>query len=121
MPADREVWTAFYPLHTRIGAYIRSLADAQGPEAARQVYVPDRLVDNPVFEYLAYQLPVQTFAGELVSAPAQPGAQFVLPASVTPNERDTLIAQHGLDPAPILAGPAMPDGSAAAFTVYRKR
>jgi 4-amino-4-deoxy-L-arabinose transferase-like glycosyltransferase len=121
MPADREVWTAFYPLHTRIGAYVRSLADARGPEAVRQVYVPDRLVDNPVFEYLAYQLPVQTFAGELVSAPAQPGAQFVLPASMTPQERDALIAQHGLDPAPLLSGPPMPDGSAASFTVYGKR
>jgi 4-amino-4-deoxy-L-arabinose transferase-like glycosyltransferase len=121
MPADREVWTAFYPLHTRIGAYIRSLADADGPQAVRQLYVPDRLVDNPVFEYLTYQLPVQTFAGELVSAPAQRDALFVLPASVTAKERDVLIAQHGLDPTPILAGPAMPDGSAASFMVYRKR
>jgi hypothetical protein len=121
MPADREVWTAFYPLHTRIGAYIRSLADVGGPETVHQVYVPDRLIDNPVFEYLTYQLPVQTFAGELVSAPAQPDARFILPASVTPKERDTLIAQHGLDPMPILVGPAMPDDSAASFTVYRKR
>jgi 4-amino-4-deoxy-L-arabinose transferase-like glycosyltransferase len=121
MPADREVWTAFYPLHTRIGGYIRSLADAGGPETIHQVYVPDRLIDNPVFEYLTYQLPVQTFAGELVSAPAQTDDRFILPASVTPKERDALIAQHGLDPTPILVGPAMPDDSAAAFTVYRKR
>jgi hypothetical protein len=121
MPADREVWTAFYPLHTRIGAYIRSLADAGGPETVHQVYVPDRLIDNPVFEYLTYQLPVQTFAGELVSTPAQPEARFILPASVTPKERDALIAQHGLDPTPILIGPAMPDDSAASFMVYRKR
>jgi hypothetical protein len=121
MPADREVWTAFYPLHTRIGAYVRSLADARGSDAVRQVYVPDRLIDNPVFEYLTYQLPVQTFAGDLLSTPAQPGAQFILPASTTSKERDTLIAQHSLDPTPLLTGPLMPDGSAASFIVYRKR
>jgi hypothetical protein len=121
MPADREVWTAFYPLHTRIGAYVRSLADTRGAETLRQVYVPARLVENPVFEYLAYGLPVQTFAGDQVSAPAQPEAQFVFPASVAPKERDSLIAQLGLDPAPLLVGPALPDGAAASFTVYRKR
>jgi 4-amino-4-deoxy-L-arabinose transferase-like glycosyltransferase len=121
MPSDREVWTAFYPLHTRIGAYVRSLADARGPQAVRQVYVPDRLVDNPVFEYLAYQLPVQTFADDHLSAPVRPGAQFVFPASLTPKERDALIARYGLDPVPLLVGPALPDGGAASFTVYRKR
>ncbi len=50
MPADPQVWTASYPYHTRIGAYIRALADEQGPEATRQVYVPEQLADNPVFE-----------------------------------------------------------------------
>jgi hypothetical protein len=40
---------------------------------------------------------------------------------MTPKERDVLIAQHGLDPTPLLAGPALPDGDAASFTVYRKR
>jgi hypothetical protein len=121
MPVDREVWTEFYPLHTRVGAYIRSLADARGPEAVRQVYVPDQLFENPVFEYLAYQLPIQTFAGDRLSAPVQPSAQFVFPASMAPKERDTLIAQHGLDPAPLLVGPALPDGTTASFMVYRKR
>jgi hypothetical protein len=120
MPADREVWTAFYPLHTRIGEYVRDLAGERGAEAVRQIYVADRLAGNPVFGYLTFDLPVQTF-GSRLSAPALPGALFVVQGSFAQQDLRELIASHGLDPAPVLRGPPLPDGSIPAFVVYRKR
>jgi len=120
MPADRAVWTAFYPFHTQIGAYIRALADDQGPDALRQVFVPDRLVSNPVFGYLAHDLPVQTFNAQRLSAAAQSGALFIVPATTLPKELRALIAKNGLAPLPLVAGPTLPDGSGASFLVYRK-
>jgi hypothetical protein len=121
MPADRLVWTSFYPYHTQIGAYIRTLADQQGPEAARQVYVPQRLVDNPVFEYLTYGLPVQTFDAGRLSTPARVGALFVLPSTIKPPDLRVLVQQNDLGPAPVLSGPLLPDGATASFLVYRKQ
>jgi hypothetical protein len=120
MPNDRDVWTAFYPLHTRVGEYVRGLADTQGPEAVRQVYVAERLTDNPVFGYLTYGLPVQSFGARL-SAPAAPGALFVVQSSFAQAELRELIARNGLDPTPVLRGPLLPDGSLPAFVVYRKQ
>jgi Dolichyl-phosphate-mannose-protein mannosyltransferase len=121
MPADRLVWTSFYPYHTRIGAYIRALADDQGPEAARQVYVPAQLVDNPVFQYLTYELPVQTFDARRLSAPAPLGALFVLPSTIKPQDLRVLVEQNGLGPAPVASGPLLPDGATPSFVVYRKQ
>ncbi|MFL5806892.1 MAG: glycosyltransferase family 39 protein [Roseiflexaceae bacterium] len=119
MPADPLVWTSFYPYHTRIGAYIRRLADDQGPEAVRQVYVPEQLVDNPVFEYLTYALPVQTFDGRHLSAPAPPGALFVLPSTISGQAARALLEQSGLELATMATGPLLPDGATASFVVYR--
>ncbi|HEX5689171.1 MAG TPA: glycosyltransferase family 39 protein, partial [Roseiflexaceae bacterium] len=68
MPNDREVWTSVYPLHTRIGEYVRELTDTQGAQAASQVFVAERLTDNPVFGYLTYGLPVQTFGDQRLSS-----------------------------------------------------
>jgi 4-amino-4-deoxy-L-arabinose transferase-like glycosyltransferase len=120
MPADRLVWTSFYPYHTQIGAYIRTLADQQGPEAARQIYVPRRLVDNAVFEYLTYGLPVQTFDEGRLSAPAQAGALFMLPSTIKPPDLRALVQQNSLSPAPVATGPLLPDGATVSFVVYRK-
>jgi len=120
MPADREVWTAFYPLHTRIGEYVRALADAQGPQAVQQVFVSDKLAGNEVFGYLTYHLPVQTFSRRL-TARAQSGAQFVVAGSTSQADLRALIERNGLDPTPLAVGPLLPDGSTPAFVVYRKK
>jgi hypothetical protein len=139
MPTNPEVWQAFYPVHTRMGAYIRTLADEEGPQVAAQVYVPANLADNAVLRYLTHGLPVQTFRlpengvpgegtneehteperGVTLSRPAAPGARFLLSGYATPQEQAAFVRSAGLALALVRAGPLLPDGTTPSFFVYQ--
>lgn len=121
MPPDRTHWTAFYPVHTRIGAALREIATTRGPAALTQIYIPRGLSDNEVLVYLTLGLPVQTFEGTQLSAPAQPGALFFFSGYNYQRDSAPLIAALSLDPTPALLGPPLPDGSGPSWVAYRKR
>ncbi len=118
MPSDRAVWTAVYPYHTRVGAYLRQRAGEGGAAALRDLYVPAGLLDNAVFEYLAYGLEPRTYQSETPSN-AAPGSQFIVLGTLSQADVERLVRLHRLDPASAVAGPMLPDGSRPAFMVYR--
>jgi hypothetical protein len=121
MPSNPAVWTSFYPVHTKVGIFVEELADRQGVQALRQVFVPAKLAANPVFAYLAYGLPVQSFDGARLSGPAAAGALFIVSGYSYPKEAESIVAALNLEPTPLLFGAKLPDGITPSFVVYRKK
>lgn len=118
MPPRPEVFTSFYPVQSRIGAYLRGVADREGAAAAGAVYLPAGLRGDPVIDYLAHGLAFQTFEGAALSAPPPPGARFVLTGYFAEQERAGLAAVIG-PAAPELVGEPFPDGRGPTYYVYR--
>src|SRR5262249_20505033 len=121
MPPNPAVWTSFYPVHTKVGIFVEDLADHQGVQALRQVFVPAKVAANPVFTYLAYGLPVQSFDGSRLSGPAAAGALFIVPGYSYPQDTDPIIAPPPFEPSPLLFGSKLTDGITPSFVVYRKK
>jgi hypothetical protein len=121
MPPDPAVWTSFYPVHTKVGIFVQDLADHQGVQALRQVFVPAKVAANPVFAYLADGLPVQNFDGGRLSGPAASGALFIVSGYSYPKDTDSIVAAMNLEPTPLLFGARLPDGITPSFVVYRKK
>jgi hypothetical protein len=112
------VWTMFYPIHTQMGAYLRELADEQGPEALRRVYVPEGFADNSVFQYLTHGLPVQTYRNVNVPEGAQTGAILLLSGYSYQRDAQELIQNIGPQPTPTAHGPNLPGVDTPAFVGY---
>lgn len=121
MPNDPEVWRSFYPIQTRLGVYLREMADTKGTAYLDQVYVPRGLLNDPVFAYLTHGIALQSYTPADLSRPAAPEALFVTPAPFIQREVQLLAAYLGPTPIPIVRGPAFPDGSAVTFEVYQHR
>jgi 4-amino-4-deoxy-L-arabinose transferase-like glycosyltransferase len=121
MPAMPGVWQSFYPIHTRVGVYVRQVADEEGKAFARQVYVPQGLTENDVFTYLVYGLPVQNFKGDTLSRPAEPGALFVLSGYSHAKNVENLRPYIGADPPLVQEGPDLPGTGEPSFFVYRHK
>jgi 4-amino-4-deoxy-L-arabinose transferase-like glycosyltransferase len=121
MPTEPRVWLSFYPIHTRIGVYLRDIADEQGSEALRRVYVQRGLTDNAVMRYLSYGLPVATFDDGVFSRPPQSGDQFVLSGYTYEQARAELAASLDLTPQPVARGPDLPGRDTPSFVVYEAR
>jgi hypothetical protein len=118
MAYDSRVWTAFYPVHTQIGSYVREFAETHGPDALTDVYVPRTLARNDVFAFLTHGLPVQTFRSEGASPSVPPDARLIL--SGYTYQRDIAELDHTLDPAaePVARGPDLPGTDNPSFFVY---
>lgn len=121
MPTMPGVWQSFYPIHTRVGVYVRQVADQHGSAFARQVYVPQGLIENDVFTYLVYGLPVQTFKGDTLSQPAEPGALFVLSGYSHEKNVENLRPYIGDDPPLVGHGSDLPGTGTPSFFVYRHK
>ncbi len=121
MPTETRVWTSFYPVHTKIGTYLRNMANEEGPDALRRVYVAEHLTDNSVLRYLAHDLPIRTFSETELSQPAPPGALFVMSGYF--EEETVAILRPYLDPVlePVEVGPDLPGRNQPSFFVYKGR
>jgi 4-amino-4-deoxy-L-arabinose transferase-like glycosyltransferase len=119
MPANDQVWRSFYPVHTRVGAFLRDLADQRGPGALEQMYVPATLTTNAVFAYLTHGLPVRAYDSASATA-APPGSRFLMSGFFYPQDVDSLVRAERVDAAPDLFGPDLPDGKTPSFVVFRK-
>jgi 4-amino-4-deoxy-L-arabinose transferase-like glycosyltransferase len=119
MATNPDVWQAFYPVHTQMGAYLRDAADARDTAVLDQVYVAQELTDNAVFGYLTYGVVVQTFSETGVSRPPQPGALFVLSGYTYRQDVQSLRAEVGPLSGPVLTGPTFPGVDDPSFVVYR--
>ncbi len=117
MARDPAAWRSFYPVQTKMAAYLSDLAE-QEPQNLPPIYVVENLNTDPVFRYLAPQLPVHMFDGEYVSRPPMPGDWFVLGGYTYRDERAMLAQYLGANAEPIRRGPPFPDGSAPAFVIY---
>lgn len=118
MPPQREAFLVFYPVQSQMGIYVRELAN-QGA-LPPQIFVPAGLPEDPVFAFLASDLPITTFAGDQLSAPAQPGAIFLLSGYFAEEERAGLTKALGAEPHLHGLGPMFPDGSMRTFYVYTR-
>jgi hypothetical protein len=119
MPLETRVWTSFYPIHTKVGTYLREMAQEEGAEALRHVYVPEGLTDNSVFQYLAYGLPVQTFDDDSLSMPADSDALFVFSIYTYEDEVQELHSYLNPQAEPVVRGPNLPGEPVPAFVVHR--
>jgi hypothetical protein len=117
MAHNPEVWRSFYPVQTRMAAYLSDLAKQDSTDLP-PIYVVENLNTDPVFRYLAPKLPVHIFDGDYVSRPPTPGDWFVL-GGYTYHAESKMLAQYlGPDAEPIRRGPMFPDGSEPAFVIY---
>jgi 4-amino-4-deoxy-L-arabinose transferase-like glycosyltransferase len=121
MPTNPRVWVSFYPVHTQVGVYLRETANTHDTADLRHIYVARKLTRNPVFDYLAHGLHVETFAGNEISRPAPPDALFVLSGYTYQEDVAHLRPYLGADPEPVARGPAFPGTDAPSFVVYRVR
>jgi hypothetical protein len=112
------VWTMFYPIHTQMGVYLRAVADEQGPEALRRVYVPEGFADNSVFQYLTHGLPVQTYRNVNVPESAKTGAILLLSGYSYERDAQELMQYIGPQPTPTARGPNLPGIDTPAFVGY---
>jgi hypothetical protein len=119
MAEDHDVWTAFYPIHTRMGVYLREVADERGAQALEQVYVAEDLTENDVLRYLAHGLPVATFDDTELSRPVEPGALFVFSGYSYETDAAELAPYLADEENPVLAGPPLPGTERPSFVVYR--
>jgi 4-amino-4-deoxy-L-arabinose transferase-like glycosyltransferase len=119
MPTNPRVWVSFYPVHTQVGAYLRETANTHNTADLRHIYVARKLTRNPVFDYLAHGLRVETFANDAISRPAPPGALFVLSGYTYQEDVAHLRPYLGPDPEPVTRGPNLPGTDAPSFVVYQ--
>lgn len=122
MPNEPRVWTSFYPVHTQIGIYLRTLTAEEGRDALARVYVPTGIARHSVVSYLAYGLPVQTFEDADLARLAEPGARFVLSGYTYRADLADLRAELAPAPLPLepgLRGPNLPGTRSPSFVVYR--
>lgn len=121
MPGDPRVFAGFYPVQSRMGAYVRAAG------GAAPVYVPREVAEHPSFAFLAWGLPVGTFDPEapagapLANPPPAPGATFLLSGYFAEAEAAALAPVLGPGAAPEAAGDPFPDGRGPTFYVYRAR
>jgi 4-amino-4-deoxy-L-arabinose transferase-like glycosyltransferase len=121
MPRNPEVFMGFYPVQSHMGAFVRAVAEAEGAEAAADLYVPQWLPQDPVFAFLTHGLQPQTFIDDQLSQPASSGARFVLSGYFYQDEAQRLARVLGEAPQPVLTGPIFPDRSKPTFVVYPVR
>ena len=119
MPPRPEVFTAFYPVQSQMGVYLRDVADREGVAAVGTLYVPQGLQGDPVFDFLTHGLTYQTFDGAQLSAPAPAGARFLVSGYFAAAETAALAPVLGPAATPEQAGPLFPDGRGPTFYVYR--
>jgi 4-amino-4-deoxy-L-arabinose transferase-like glycosyltransferase len=119
MPADRNVWAAYYPVHTKIGAYVRRLATSRETSDLTDVYVPLAIAESDVFRYLGDGLSVSTWDGRRLSRPAGRGASLLFSGYSDLEESRQLAAEVGAGPEPWVFGPPFPGLSAPSFFAYR--
>ncbi|RRR65014.1 MAG: phospholipid carrier-dependent glycosyltransferase [Candidatus Viridilinea halotolerans] len=117
MPPQHGVYLGFYPVQSRMGAYLRELADKQ--ELPPQIFVGEGLQADPVFAFLTTGIAVERFAGAQLSAPAETGAIFFIGGYFVQDDLATLAPILGPDPTPVALGPMFPDGSRRTFYVYQ--
>jgi 4-amino-4-deoxy-L-arabinose transferase-like glycosyltransferase len=115
---DERVWRAFYAVETAVGAFVRDLAEREGPSAVAAVHLSPGMAADSVVEFLVHGLPVKLHEDVLAVRPA-PDAVFVVARD---DERERLFdiaAERGLG-TPELAGlgPPLPD-QRPAFSLYR--
>jgi 4-amino-4-deoxy-L-arabinose transferase-like glycosyltransferase len=121
MPTNPRVWVSFYPIHTQVGAYLRDVATTHDTTDLHHIYVARKLTRNPVFDYLAHGLHVETFSGDDISRPMPPDALFVLSGYTYQEDVTHLRPYLGPDPEPVARGPALPGTDAPSFVVYQAR
>jgi hypothetical protein len=121
MPTNPRVWVSFYPVHTQVGAYLRERANTHNTADLRHIYVARKLTRNPVFDYLAHDLRVETFASDDLSRPAPPEALFVFSGYTYQEDVRHLRPYLGPDPEPLIRGPNLPGTDAPSFVVYQAR
>ena len=119
MPPRPEVFTAFYPVQSQMGVYLRDVADREGVAAVGTLYVPQGLQGDPVFDLLTHGLAYQTFDGAQLSAPAPAGARFLVSGYFAAEETAALAPVLGPAATPEWVGPRFPDGRGPTFYVYR--
>ena len=115
MRASPEVWVAFYPVHTQVGAYVRDLRE-RGDD--RQIFVAAGIATNPVFVYLTSGYNVQTFDAAVASEPLRPGAIFILSGYTYAKDNAMLASYLGPNPQPLAVGPNFPDNRSPSFVAY---
>lgn len=119
MAVDSRVWGSFYPVHTQIGTYLRSLADEHGHQALDQIHVPANLARNAVFTYMAHDLPVRMFDSATLASQVRSGDLVVLSGYTYREDLARFAAVLGPTPSPVLRGPNFPSGGEPSFVVYR--
>jgi 4-amino-4-deoxy-L-arabinose transferase-like glycosyltransferase len=123
MPTNPQVWLSFYPVHTRVGAYLRKQANTHGTQALEDIYVQSKLTHNAVLQYLTHNLPVQTFDKDeaTTSHPASTDDLFIFSGYEDPQHIAAIAPQLGINPAPIMVGPPLPDTTTPSFRIYQHR
>jgi hypothetical protein len=121
MPSEPRVWTSFYPVHTKAGAYVRALAREQHTDDLRHVYVARKLVRNDVFRYLTHGLTVETFEGASFSAPVQPGELLVFSGYTYQQDLEAVTPHLDLALEPVTYGVNLPGRTQPSFVVYEAR
>lgn len=126
MPTNPSVWLAFYPIHTKVGEFVR--AEGGGANPGDPIYVPFKFTHNAVFTYLTRGIPFQTYEHGNVSHPITVGARFVISGYATHEAIEaTLNALANTSGYPRAAfvhaasGPPLPDGVRPSFVVYQVR
>jgi 4-amino-4-deoxy-L-arabinose transferase-like glycosyltransferase len=115
MREDPAVWVSFYPVHTKVGEYVRQIRQ-EDPD--RQIFVASGIATNPVFVYLNHGYNIQTFDAGVASEPLRPGAIFILSGYTYEKDREVLANYLGNDPQPLASGIDFPDGRSPSFVVY---
>jgi 4-amino-4-deoxy-L-arabinose transferase-like glycosyltransferase len=115
---DGATWSAFYPVQTGMGAFMRTVAERSGVADLPNVYLSETMREHPVIAYLTHGLAVSTFdADGLLSRPPAPGACFVLGGSAYPREAEALSGRLQAPLAPVFRGPPFPTLEQPTFVV----
>lgn len=115
MRQDPAVWVSFYPVHTKVGEYVREIRQT---DPDRQIFVAAGIATNPVFVYLNHGYSIQTFDAGVASEPIRPGAIFVLSGYTYEKDREILADYLGQNPQALATGVDFPDGRSPSFVVY---
>jgi hypothetical protein len=115
MPPDPEVFLGFYPVQSQMGVYVR---DAAAQHAGGRIYVPSGVATDEVFAFLSAGLAVESFDGQALSSPPQPGDRFLVSGYFADQELAGLAPSLGPSPRPLAEGPGFPDGRGPTFLVY---
>jgi 4-amino-4-deoxy-L-arabinose transferase-like glycosyltransferase len=119
MAQDRAVWASSYPVHTRIGSYLRQVAEREGSTALERIYIPEHLSRNAVLGYLTHGLPVRTFDTATLAHTVEPGSMLVLSGYTYRHDVADLQRSLVLSPQPVQYGAELPGTGEPSFVVYR--